>query len=232
MINSCGNYSTPTQALLQCIMAIVFLFCVHRFVLTVGTSIFLIFNGWKIQLFREYFTCRIYFLILFCSVPTISPTLPNTPLNALPVPTLSPQHLPQQQQPQQPPAQQQQQQPQPEVVPNQPNRNVRMNAGPGGVGMQDDDDNENPRNRDWLDRLYTSLRAFMLLSIVYFYSSTSRFIMVTILAFLLYLYQNGWFTPRRVPIPGKHVIIVFVSSLPFVCLRFGVYATVQGSQRA
>jgi len=80
-----------------------------------------------------------------------------------------------------------------------------MNAGPGGAALQEDeDDNDNPRNRDWLDWLYTSLRAFMLLSIVYFYSSTSRFIMVTILAFLLYLYQNGWFTPGRVqhvPVP-------------------------------
>lgn len=62
-------------------------------------------------------------------------------------------------------------------------------GGVGGVGA--------PRERDWLDWLYTSLHAVMLLSIVYFYSSTSRFLLVTLLAFLLYLYQNGWFAPRR-----------------------------------
>jgi len=146
--------------------------------------------------------------------PSLFPTPPNTPFS-----TSSETSFPQAQAQAQPASQQAQAQPQhqpqqaqaqvveqpqaqPEVVANLANRNVRMNAGPGAAMQEEDeDDNENPRNRDWLDWLYTSLRAFMLLSIVYFYSSTSRFIMVTILAFLLYLYQNGWFTPRRVAVP-------------------------------
>jgi len=72
--------------------------------------------------------------------------------------------------------------------------NVPMNAGPGPL----QDDGGNGRNRDWLDWVYMSMRALMLMSIVYFYSSTSRFLMVSLLGFLVYLYQAGWFTPQRV----------------------------------
>lgn len=132
----------------------------------------------------------------------ITATPPNTPYNHMPQPSFAfqvpppAQTEPPERQAQQPPAPHPFPQPQPEVQFNEANRN----AAPGGI-QEDEEDNDNPRNRDWLDWLYTSLRAFMLLSIVYFYSSTSRFVMVTILAFLLYLYQNGWFTPRRVHVP-------------------------------
>lgn len=135
----------------------------------------------------------------------IAVTPPNSPYSQIPQPSFAFQTPPpqiqadSQERPAQPPAQAPgQPQPEPEIQ----NNPVNLNAGPGGGGgiQQADNDNENPRNRDWLDWLYTSLRAFMLLSIVYFYSSTSRFVMVTLLAFLLYLYQNGWFTPRRVPV--------------------------------
>lgn len=83
-----------------------------------------------------------------------------------------------------------------------------MNAGPGGGMMAPaDDEDENGGNRDWLDVLYMSLRALMLLSIVYFYSSTTRFAMVAILGFIVYLYQGGWFTPRRVqPAPAPEPV--------------------------
>ncbi|KAI5100760.1 homocysteine-responsive endoplasmic reticulum-resident ubiquitin-like domain member 2 protein, partial [Silurus meridionalis] len=66
-------------------------------------------------------------------------------------------------------------------------------------------DRENPRNapvapgpneedlhHDWLDWVYAASRAVVLLSLVYFYSSFSRFVMVTGAMLLLYLHQAGW----------------------------------------
>lgn len=70
-----------------------------------------------------------------------------------------------------------------------------MNAGPGGAMIQDED--ENGQNRDWLDWLYMSMRGIMLMSIIYFYSSTSRFLLVAILGLIVYLYQAGVFNMRR-----------------------------------
>lgn len=64
---------------------------------------------------------------------------------------------------------------------------VQMNA-QGGEVLNDEE-----QNRDWLDWVYTVSRAAILLSIVYFYSSFSRFIMVMGAMLLLYLHQAGWF---------------------------------------
>lgn len=61
------------------------------------------------------------------------------------------------------------------------NRNPQMNAQGGAV------QNEDELNRDWLDWLYTVSRAAVLLSIVYFYSSFSRFVMVIGAMLLVYL---------------------------------------------
>nr|XP_017514825.2 homocysteine-responsive endoplasmic reticulum-resident ubiquitin-like domain member 2 protein isoform X3 [Manis javanica] len=75
---------------------------------------------------------------------------------------------------------------------NQPmNENVQMNA-QGGPLLNEDD-----FNRDWLDWMYTFSRAAILLSIVYFYSSFSRFIMVMGAMLLVYLHQAGWFPFRQ-----------------------------------
>ncbi|XP_036753327.1 homocysteine-responsive endoplasmic reticulum-resident ubiquitin-like domain member 2 protein isoform X4 [Manis pentadactyla] len=75
---------------------------------------------------------------------------------------------------------------------NQPmNENVQMNA-QGGPLL-----NEEDFNRDWLDWMYTFSRAAILLSIVYFYSSFSRFIMVMGAMVLVYLHQAGWFPFRQ-----------------------------------
>ncbi|KAL0619126.1 Homocysteine-responsive endoplasmic reticulum-resident ubiquitin-like domain member 2 protein, partial [Plecturocebus cupreus] len=75
---------------------------------------------------------------------------------------------------------------------NQPmNENVQMNAQGGPVL------NEEDFNRDWLDWMYTFSRAAILLSIVYFYSSFSRFIMVMGAMLLVYLHQAGWFPFRQ-----------------------------------
>ncbi|XP_053370942.1 homocysteine-responsive endoplasmic reticulum-resident ubiquitin-like domain member 2 protein [Clarias gariepinus] len=58
---------------------------------------------------------------------------------------------------------------------------------PVGAGL-----NEEELNRDWLDWVYAASRAVVLLSLVYFYSSFSRFVMVTGAMLLLYLHQAGW----------------------------------------
>ncbi|XP_043364683.1 homocysteine-responsive endoplasmic reticulum-resident ubiquitin-like domain member 2 protein isoform X3 [Dermochelys coriacea] len=71
------------------------------------------------------------------------------------------------------------------------NQNVQMNAQGGPVV------NEEDFNRDWLDWMYTFSRAAILLSIVYFYSSFSRFIMVMGAMLLVYLHQAGWFPFRQ-----------------------------------
>lgn len=47
--------------------------------------------------------------------------------------------------------------------------------------------NEEDLHRDWLDWVYTVSRAAILLSIVYFYSSFSRFVMVMGAMLLVYL---------------------------------------------
>ncbi|XP_075274782.1 homocysteine-responsive endoplasmic reticulum-resident ubiquitin-like domain member 2 protein isoform X1 [Opisthocomus hoazin] len=70
------------------------------------------------------------------------------------------------------------------------NPNVQMNAQGGPVV------NEEDFNRDWLDWMYTFSRAAILLSIVYFYSSFSRFVMVMGAMLLVYLHQAGWFPFR------------------------------------
>ena len=62
---------------------------------------------------------------------------------------------------------------------------IRMNA-QGGAWIDDDDD-EDGANRDWLDWVYTLSRFSVLLSIVYFYSTISRFIVVFGFFALVYL---------------------------------------------
>ncbi|XP_031807528.1 homocysteine-responsive endoplasmic reticulum-resident ubiquitin-like domain member 2 protein isoform X1 [Sarcophilus harrisii] len=71
------------------------------------------------------------------------------------------------------------------------NPNVQMNAQGGPVINEDD------LNRDWLDWMYTFSRAAILLSIVYFYSSFSRFVMVMGAMLLVYLHQAGWLPFRQ-----------------------------------
>ncbi|XP_051884536.1 homocysteine-responsive endoplasmic reticulum-resident ubiquitin-like domain member 1 protein isoform X2 [Pristis pectinata] len=75
------------------------------------------------------------------------------------------------------------------------NQNLRMNA-QGGPVMDDDDE----LNRDWLDWLYLAARACFFLSIVYFYSSLSRVVLVASAMLLMYLHHAGWF-PFRHPAP-------------------------------
>lgn len=74
------------------------------------------------------------------------------------------------------------------------NENVRMNA-QGGPLIDDED--EEFRNRDWLDWFYTISRGLVLFSIVYFYSSPGRFMIVIGIALLAYLYQGGFLGARQ-----------------------------------
>ena len=76
----------------------------------------------------------------------------------------------------------------------QRNANVPMNA--GGAMFDDDDENGDGR-RDWLDWVHTFLRLSVMLSIMYFYSSTTRILMISLLGFIVYLYQAGWLNWRR-----------------------------------
>lgn len=80
------------------------------------------------------------------------------------------------------------------------NPEVQMNAQGGEVL------NEEELNRDWLDWVYTLSRAGILLSIVYFYSSFSRFVMVMMAMLVLYLHQAGWFPfnlDNEMQLPGE-----------------------------
>ena len=73
----------------------------------------------------------------------------------------------------------------------QANGNVQANANAGPL-FDEEDEEDNP-NRDWLDKIYTLCRIGILLSIFWFYSSTSRFLVLVITFLLIYLYQSGIF---------------------------------------
>uniref|UniRef100_A0AAZ3S4G5 Homocysteine-responsive endoplasmic reticulum-resident ubiquitin-like domain member 1 protein n=1 Tax=Oncorhynchus tshawytscha TaxID=74940 RepID=A0AAZ3S4G5_ONCTS len=81
------------------------------------------------------------------------------------------------------------------INPGAANQNLRMNA-QGGPVMEDEED----INRDWLDWVYTAARLGVFLSIVYFYSSLSRFVLVMSSLLLMYLHTAGWFPFRRRPL--------------------------------
>jgi homocysteine-responsive ER-resident protein 1 with ubiquitin-like domain len=70
----------------------------------------------------------------------------------------------------------------PFINPGAANQNMRMNA-QGGAVMEDEDEVE----RDWLDWIYSAARLGVLLMIVYFNSSLSRFMLVMGALVLMYL---------------------------------------------
>ena len=55
--------------------------------------------------------------------------------------------------------------------------------------MMEDDIGNDRRDRDLLDWMYLLSRVVLLISIVYFYSSISRFLLVAFIGGLVYLYQ-------------------------------------------
>ena len=115
------------------------------------------------------------------------PQAGNFPAPQAPFMTPPPQPVPQTP-PQQ--AAQQPQAPQPQA-----NENVQANANAGP--LFDDDEDEENANRDWLDKIYTLCRIGILLSIFWFYSTTSRFLVLIITFVLIYLYQSGIFQMFR-----------------------------------
>lgn len=64
-----------------------------------------------------------------------------------------------------------------------------------GRPMVADDDN----GQDWLDVLFGFTRFGLMLSIIYFYSSTYRFVIAVTLLLVIYLYQAGVFQVNRRP---------------------------------
>ncbi|XP_043279506.1 homocysteine-responsive endoplasmic reticulum-resident ubiquitin-like domain member 2 protein [Venturia canescens] len=59
-------------------------------------------------------------------------------------------------------------------------------------------------NRDWLDIFDMLSRIVVLSSIVYFYSSPSRFLVVTFLGFAIYLIQGGFFRAQPGFLPAEN----------------------------
>merc|ERR1711945_64526 len=79
--------------------------------------------------------------------------------------------------------------------------NVVMNAGAGGMGAMEEEDEDGigvGGQRDLLDWFYVASRVLVLFSIVYFYSSLARFALVAGLGLAVYLYRIGFFGQRLV----------------------------------
>ncbi|XP_017888058.1 homocysteine-responsive endoplasmic reticulum-resident ubiquitin-like domain member 2 protein [Ceratina calcarata] len=72
------------------------------------------------------------------------------------------------------------------------------NGGNNGVG------DDGAFNRDWLDVSYMLSRIIVLFTIVYFYSSPLRFLIVTFLGFAMYLYQGGFFRVQPILLPENN----------------------------
>jgi len=79
------------------------------------------------------------------------------------------------------------------------NNNFIMNAGAGGIGAMEDEDDMNGGQRDVLDWCYVATRVLVLFSVVYFYSSLARFALAAGLGIIFYLYNNGFFGQREQP---------------------------------
>jgi len=77
--------------------------------------------------------------------------------------------------------------------PGGPDGPIVMNAGAGGMGAMEDEDDMNGGQRDVLDWCYVVTRVLVLFSVVYFYSSLARFALAAGLGIIFYLYNNGFF---------------------------------------
>ena len=138
--------------------------------------------------------------------PPQTPT-PPPPQAAHPAPAQAPQPQPAQPQPAQP----------------QANDNVQANANAGP--LFDDEEDEDNANRDWLDKIYTLCRIGVLLSIFWFYSSTSRFLLLVLTFVLIYLYQCGFFqiflrNRGRYFHPFPFLWLLLISFFSFLFIQF------------
>lgn len=80
----------------------------------------------------------------------------------------------------------------------QPQRPQNNAAGPQDPAMnaQGGVDDEEMRDRDWLDWLYMGSRGALLVMILYFYSSFARFTFVVLAILAMYGFNAGWFGAR------------------------------------
>lgn len=90
--------------------------------------------------------------------------------------------------------------PQPVVAadaPPQPEPQRRPPLAPVGGVAQDEDEEGGLRGaRDWLDWIYVASRLAILLGVMYYYSSLSRFVLVTLIVAGIYLYQKAIYQRR------------------------------------
>ncbi|KAG8437677.1 hypothetical protein GDO86_008401 [Hymenochirus boettgeri] len=126
-------------------------------------------------LWLQQMYARQYYMQYYAAAATGSPLQRVQEMPVVPpaAPDPLPHHFPANNQPQNPEVQAQ--------VNPVANPNLRMNA-QGGLVEEEDD-----VNRDWLDWIYTAARFSIFLSILYFYSSLSRFMMVLGAMVLMYL---------------------------------------------
>ncbi|XP_034951733.1 homocysteine-responsive endoplasmic reticulum-resident ubiquitin-like domain member 2 protein [Chelonus insularis] len=84
--------------------------------------------------------------------------------------------------------------------PNNPDTNEHndINNNNNNNNNNNAEDNDVVLNRDWLDVFDVFARIVVLTSIVYFYSSPSRFLIVTFLGFAIYLIQGGFFRGHQI----------------------------------
>ena len=78
--------------------------------------------------------------------------------------------------------------PAPAPAPEAP-RHQMMNAGGGAAGGLMEDEPRAGGERDLLDWVYLGSRVMLLASVVYFYGSVARLVLVSCVAILLYFYQ-------------------------------------------
>uniref|UniRef100_UPI00358EAC34 homocysteine-responsive endoplasmic reticulum-resident ubiquitin-like domain member 2 protein isoform X2 n=1 Tax=Myxine glutinosa TaxID=7769 RepID=UPI00358EAC34 len=75
------------------------------------------------------------------------------------------------------------------------NGDVRVD-GQARAAQEGHRDNDEAANHDWLDRVYSASHALLLFSILYFYSSLSRFVFVICAVLIVALHQRGWLGHR------------------------------------
>uniref|UniRef100_A0A914VAD0 Uncharacterized protein n=1 Tax=Plectus sambesii TaxID=2011161 RepID=A0A914VAD0_9BILA len=85
--------------------------------------------------------------------------------------------------------------PAPVAAPAEPPMNAQ-----GGVAQDEDD----LRERDWLDWIYTGIRAALLLTVIYFYTTPERLLGVALFILAMWAAQGGWNNFRRVQQPNNN----------------------------
>lgn len=138
--------------------------------------------AWMQHIYHQYMNVYLQQYHTRLPVPVTSPTASEVPQPAAAQAPQPPAVVA-------PPQEQQQQPANPnEVGGDRRPPNIRLNA-QGGL-MDANDEDEAVGNWDWLDWFYVWCRASVLFSIVYFYSSFNRFVLVMIFAAFMYLFRR------------------------------------------